>query len=855
MKYKYLIFIISAFQMFSVKGQVAAHQDSITAPIYPDYDNVSKVHRFWLGSNNRKLWALPIKIRYVKLISERGGMRVSKAGGGMQTRSLRLKDTLGQEWVIRTLQKYPNRKLAENLKNTVADDILQDQVSAINPFGALVVPVFAKALGIPHSDPEIVYIGDDPELGKYRKDYANAIYLMECRYPLEDPKSDNTKKVQKKVQEDNEVSVDQRVVLRARLLDFLLGDWDRHEDQWRWKKIKEAEKTIYLPVPRDRDQVFYRTGGVFPWIVSHQWLKSRFQPYEGEIRDIKGWNFGARYFDRYFLNSLDEQDWIREVANFQNVVNDQLIYSAVNSLPHAVQVSIAKDITQKLKTRRNDLLTYAKEYYRFLAQSVDIPASERSELFVVKVVDPETLQLVIYKLNKNGVRGTVILQRLFKADLTKEIRLYGIAGDDIFKVEGNGKLPITVRIISGKGKDMFVVSDEVKSNGRLFIYGKRNSMNALPNPDKIKVRLSNDTSVNDFDNTIFKFNRSGPLALANYNIDQGIQLKLGFLIERQGFREIPYAAKQEFWTNYSTGRKSLSFDYGATFMQAIGSNDILVDINVYGPYNYGNFFGMGNETHILKGDGNDISYHRSRYDYATASFKLRRKNNSGWQVQYGITSEYYTSQASNNNNRYLNLYNSLHPNDDVFRNQLYLGGTAIVIYDNRISSLLPSKGTFWRTELNANPGMLGNSKFFSRIQTHLDTYWSIKDSSIVLANRVGGGTVTGDPLFFQQMRLGGINNLRGFHTNRFTGKSVAYCDIELRLKLFNFNSYLAPGSVGLVVFNDIGRVWQPGERSETWHHGYGGGINVIPANLIIIQTLAGFSKEGMLPYISLGFQF
>jgi len=48
------------------------------------------------------------------------------------------------------------------------------------------------------------------------------------------------------------------------MLDLLIGDWDRHEDQWRWKVEKTKKKNIYSPIPRDRDQVFYISTGLFP---------------------------------------------------------------------------------------------------------------------------------------------------------------------------------------------------------------------------------------------------------------------------------------------------------------------------------------------------------------------------------------------------------------------------------------------------------------------------------------------------------------------------------------------------------------------------------------------------------------
>ena len=56
-----------------------------------------------------------------------------------------VKDASGKQWVLRTIQKYPERGLPPTLRPTIAKDILQDQVSASHPYAALVVPPLAEA--------------------------------------------------------------------------------------------------------------------------------------------------------------------------------------------------------------------------------------------------------------------------------------------------------------------------------------------------------------------------------------------------------------------------------------------------------------------------------------------------------------------------------------------------------------------------------------------------------------------------------------------------------------------------------------------------------------------------------------
>jgi len=84
---------------------------------------------------------------------------------------------------------------------------------------------------------------------------------------------------------------------------------------------------------------------------------------------------------------------------------------------------------------------------------------------------------------------------------------------------------------------------------------------------------------------------------------------------------------------------------------------------------------------------------------------------------------------------------------------------------------------------------------------------------------------------------------------------MAYNNLEFRFKVLSFTSYLIPGTVGLLAFNDVGRVWLKEEKSDRWHVGYGGGFYFIPADLLIIQAAGGFSKEGFRPYISMGLRF
>jgi hypothetical protein len=852
---KKLLLAILFFSPFLSFSQVYKPEQFITTPIAAQYDAVSSLHRKFFGENYRKLWATPVKMRILNIQQEKGGLKILQLGGGNQTKSIRFEDAAGKEWVLRTIQKYPDRALPEGLKTTIARDIVQDQVSTGHPFGALIVPPLADALKLPHSNPEIVYIGDDPGLGAYRKEFANATYIFEERAPLQFEDTDNTAKVQSKLQEDNDHIADQKLTLRARLLDFVVGDWDRHEDNWRWADEKKNGVTTYLPIPRDRDKVFYKTSGIFPWVLSHQWLKANLQPYEAEIRDVPAWNFNARYFDRYFLNSLSEKDWQEEISYVKQHISPALIKQAMALMPREIRVQNEIELTTNMNGRLQNLEQSAMEYYHFLAATVDIPASDKREQFSLENKSDGRLEVRIENIKKDSSIGRTIFHRTFKAEETKEIRLYGFAGNDVFKLDGNTSSPILLRMIGGAGKDQFTINDSLKGAKRPLIYDSIDEGNILPSRSMAKLRLANDTVVNSYNKRSFLFDQLGPLFRLSYSVDQGFQPGVGLIYEKQGFRKTPYAFHNEFWVNYSTGRGAFHLTYAGDFKEVVGKNDLKIDVDYLGPNNQSNFFGLGNDTRFEDEGRREISYYRNKYDYLNADVKLKRNIAEKFAVEAGLSTEFYTSRFSNNNRRFLQEYDALNPEQNVFNNRFYAGLIALLTYDSRNSSANPRKGIYWRTAVAGKQQIGEEQDTYGYLRSEFRFYLNPGNAGFIIANRIGGGTTFGEPTFFQRMQLGGARNLRGFHSNRFTGKSAFYYNLDLRMKLFNFTSYITPGEVGMIAFNDVGRVWEPGESSSTWHDGYGGGLYVVPAELILIQATVGFSKEGALPYINIGFSF
>ncbi len=219
---------------------------------------------------------------------------------------------------------------------------------------------------------------------------------------------------------------------------------------------------------------------------------------------------------------------------------------------------------------------------------------------------------------------------------------------------------------------------------------------------------------------------------------------------------------------------------------------------------------------------------------------------------------YQNSRIEDTPDRYISdmTFNGLNP--EIFSRKEFLGVSAGLNHDSRDNTIFPSRGIYWEARNQFYYGLSGSGNIFDRLTGEISLYtrpW--KSAGHVAAFRIGGAVNTGDYEFFQANSLGSIYNLRGFPYNRYSGYASFYQNSELRIKLSRVRSYITRGYFGLILFNDLGRVWQKGEVSQKWHHGYGGGLWVSPYEMAIVTAMYEFSqdeKNGLLS-VRLGFLF
>jgi len=362
-------------------------KDELTPDVYPEYNQllgkdsimISIMEPEDLKIFNQTFWGHLYTDDYLKdfkmpvldLAKAKGGLKAFSKGGGNQSNSIRLKTEDGRIYQLRTVRKVTER-FPSIVRKTFANELVKQQLTAGNPFSALVVGPMASAIDVFHTNPKIVYVPKQPNLGKYNE-LGGQVYIFEERG--DGDWSDlasfgNSKKIENmgnviegKLENDKTV-IDQKQVLRSRLFDNIIGDWDRHSDQWRWASFEiENGKTLYKPIPRDRDQAYSNFDGIANALASYTVPFTRAaHKYDKDVsKKEETWlNYQGRLFDRFFMNELTLKEWEEQAKFIQKNLTDEVIEKGIRALPDFAFEERGADFIKWTKMRRDNILTTAR---------------------------------------------------------------------------------------------------------------------------------------------------------------------------------------------------------------------------------------------------------------------------------------------------------------------------------------------------------------------------------------------------------------------------------------------------------------------------------------------------------------
>ena len=334
--------------------------------------------RWLLGDHYRDLWATPLRVEVLDLGRYAGGLTPLVKGGGNQTVSLHLKGTDGREYVFRLLRKNPE-PIVRRLRSQLVAGVIRDGMSAMHPGGTVVVPAILEAAGVLHPTPVLRYLPDDARLGAFRAEFGNQLGTIEERptAATDDParfagarRIEDTPGMIEALRRHPGVRVDARAYLTVRLVDLYVGDWDRHEGQWRWALFGEGHRAKWEPIPRDRDQAFARFDGVLGGLA--RFFVPELLNFTEDYPSPYAATMNGRSLDRRILTGLAWPVWDSIARALQARLTDQVIGGAVARLPLEYEAKNGTILRRTLQVRRDKLHRMAQTYFGFLAEQVRV---------------------------------------------------------------------------------------------------------------------------------------------------------------------------------------------------------------------------------------------------------------------------------------------------------------------------------------------------------------------------------------------------------------------------------------------------------------------------------------------------
>jgi hypothetical protein len=771
----------------------------------------SGLRRWLMGSRYRDLWTTPVRVPVLDLSSFAGGLAPLRRGGNVQTMALRFKGADGREYNFRSVDKELTPALPEYARETLLDDLRQDLTRAQHPAGPLVATALLDAAGVLNPGPRLVVMPDDPALGEFRADYAGLLGTIEVHAdegeddaPLfaGSPKVSDTEDLLEDLRSGAEHRLDARGYLRVRLIDMLLGDWDRHEGQWRWARYDSAGAHRWVPVPEDRDYAFVDHDGVLPALARTR--LPRLVRFGERYPSVLGLTANSLDQDRAFLAPLPRAVWDSVVAEVRTALPDRVIDQAMLRMPAEYRPRDADGLARTLRIRRDRLTDAADAFYRLVAQAPEVHATDRADHAEAEHLPDGRLRLRVRSALESGA-SIPAYERVFNPAETQEVRLHLHGGADTAEVRG-GSGRITVRILGGAGDDVLrdgsrapVVFYDTAGDNRV-VRGARTRVETRPwsapdaEPGLIPVTRRD-----------FGGSRSLLAPYAAWRSNVGVLLGGGPAFTRYGFRRHTYAAHHALRVATSPvhGRVELAYrgefrpEASARWLELSATGSTLARAR---------FGGFGNDAD----DGASLAW--LRQVEVAAAWHLPLSDDV--ELSVGPVARYTDPQV-----RAGTRLDDLRPRGwDGFGQ---VGVRAGLVLDTRDDALFPRSGARAQVVASAYPPLWDASQAFGRVEGTASTY--LRLGGPVLAVRGAAQAAWGAYPFHQAAFLGGGSTLRGHAYDRFAGDAAVAGGAELRVPLLPAE-LLVRGRLGVSLLADAGRVIHDGESPGGWHTAVGGGL-------------------------------
>ena len=843
----------------------------MTASIYTldEIDRTGFFKTMW-GERYRKYYGTKVKAPTVNLDTLFGGLKPVRKGGGHQSKSLRLRHKNGKEYVMRALRKvselylqamaFPDQYVMDDLEDTFLQEFLLDFYTGSHPYAPFTIGPLSDAARLYHTNPILYYVPKQPALEDFNIDFGDELYMIEehagdghgdlASYGYSDELI-GTDDMLDNLRDDEKYEVDSEMYLRARLFDMVIGDWDRHVDQWRWAEFdKEGSKgKIYRPVPRDRDQAFSIMGdGLFMKLATRIIPGLRLmEGFDDEIRSVKGFNSSPKTYvlDVALLNRTTEDQWIEQAEFLQKNLTGAVIDRAFENFPEEVRGATASEIKRKLLARIDNIKETALEYYSIMNRYAVVAGTDKDDWFDIEYLG-DGVQVDGFRII-DGKKRRQFFSKKFDDAITKEIWVYALDDDDRFVVKGNHRNGIKVRLIGGQNNDIY----DVGTGSVTKIYDYKSKNNTFEDVTKATVILTDDYEVNTYDPLKFRSSNNQIIPTVGFNPDDGVKIGVSNTYTFNGFRQNPFTQRHYANTAYYFATNGFELGYKGEFANITDKANLELAVKFTSPNFAINFFGFGNRSENLD-DDLGLDYNRVRLQTLKLSPSIVWRGQLESMVRIGASFE--SINVEETEDRFINTFYVANNEDN---RKSFIGVDGEYTYSNSDNLAFPTMGMATTIHVGYKSEVSGDGGSFGFITPSLSfDYKLIPNGRLVLATKWKAHFNLGDGYeFYQAASIGGIDGLRGFRNQRFTGKKSYYQNTDIRWSLGKRRTGLLPTALGFFGGFDYGRVWEPSEDSNIWHTSYGGGFFLNAADLITARIALFSGNEGLRFAFGVGFGF
>ncbi len=805
-----LLALLPAAAAGQARPVLGAGPDSVVLAPGTRYQG-SRLHRFLYGATYRDLWATPIKVPVLDLRRFAGGLRPLKRGGGNQTKSLRFTAADGSDYVFRLVDK-DKVTIPAGFEKTIVEKITRNQVSAQHPAGAVVAAPLLDAAGVLHATPTLAALPNDSLLGEFREEFAGRLGMIE-RYPSTPESAPgfagaaeiiDSDTLLKKLDRDPARRADGRAFLKARLMDMLLNDWDRHPGQWKWARFDSSTTPSWVPIPRDRDKPFISHGGI---VKAMGIVSPNVMTFRTTYPSIRGLTWNALEFDRRLLGGLEKPVWDSVAEDLKRRLTDSAIDAAVGAMPVEF-LGEAPELAAILKARRDQIPDIATRFYRYLALVQDIHATDSADRAAITRHDDGSVEVEL----RSGDRAPYFRRR-FNPEETDQIRLYLHGGDDSALVTGSAGRSIPVWIIGGNGTNRLIDSSRVhgepgptrRYDGGAVSgveYGPDSTWNRRP-----WVKQSGKMVAPPRD----RGGRIAPGFAVSSEGDIGLLFRVALNKYYYGFRQRPYGSRFGVSGEYAT--KFQGYRVGAVVDQRREESRLhftgrarMSEIEVV------NFHGFGNDTPDYQSDFSEVRQRQWQL-HPSVGIALGARGD----ISVGPVVQYTSTDSV--------------PGRFISATRPYgFGGFGqaglrfSLTHDGRDRSVDPRNGILIDAGGSWYPGIWDVRNGFGALTAAASAYFTLPvPAHPKLVIRAGAKKVFGEFPFQEAAFIGGRSAVRTLDPQRYAGDAALSGTAELQFFLARF-ALVLPFNVGVFGFADAGRVYVKGNSPGGWHTARGLGF-------------------------------